>query len=177
MARAPRSVGRNVLRKEGADKVTGAARYIDDLTFPGLLYGRTIRSTIPAGRIVDVRPDLKTSGFTVVSYTDIPGRNVVALIDDDQPALAEREVRHVAEPIVLLAHQDRDALRAADVQVDYAETAPHYDPETSPTTFKSIAIAKGDLSAGFAAADVVVEGEYRTGHQEQLYIETNGVIA
>ena len=51
MARAPRSVGRNVLRKEGADKVTGAARYVDDLTFPGLLHGRTIRSTIPAGRI------------------------------------------------------------------------------------------------------------------------------
>src|SRR5690349_19348408 len=98
MARAPRSVGRNVLRKEGADKTTGAARYIDDLTFPGLLYGRTIRSTIPAGRIVRVELDLKTSGFTSVDAGDIPGRNVVALIDDDQPALAEREVRHVAEP-------------------------------------------------------------------------------
>src|SRR5919112_6111480 len=98
MPRAARSVGRNVLRKEGVDKVTGAARYIDDLTFPGMLYGRTIRSTIPSGRIVDVRPSFPTSGFTFVDYRDIPGRNVVALIDDDQPALAEREIRHVAEP-------------------------------------------------------------------------------
>jgi len=177
MARAPRSVGRNVLRKEGADKTTGAARYIDDLTFPGLLYGRTIRSTIPAGRIVGVELDLKTSGFTSVDAGDIPGRNVVALIDDDQPALAAREVRHVAEPILLLAHADRDALLAADVRIDYRPTTPNYDPEASVTTFKQIAIVKGDVAAGMARADVVVEGEYRCGHQEQLYIETNGVIA
>jgi len=177
MPRVAASVGRNVPRMEGVDKVTGRARYIDDHTFSGLLYGRTIRSTIPCGRIVDIRPRLPAPGFTLVGYRDIPGRNVVALIDDDQPALAEREVRHYAEPILLLAHEDRDALRAADVQIEYSETTPVYDPETSPATFKTITIAKGDLSTGFAAADVVVEGEYRTGHQEQLYIETNGVIA
>jgi CO/xanthine dehydrogenase Mo-binding subunit len=177
MPRTARSVGRNVLRKEGADKVSGAARYIDDYTFPGLLYGRTIRSTIPAGRIVDIRPDLKAPGFTVVVAADIPGRNVVALIDDDQPALAAGDVHHVAEPIVLLAHADRDVLRAAEVHIEYAPAAANYDPASSTTTFKTIAIDKGDLASGFAAADVVVEGEYRTGHQEQLYIETNGVIA
>src|SRR3954465_13439781 len=177
MPRGVRSVGRNVPRMGGVDKVTGRARYIDDHTFPGLLYGRTIRSTIPCGRIVNVRPQLPAPGFTLVGHTDIPGRNVVALIDDDQPALAEREIRHFAEPILLLAHEDREVLRAADVQIEYSETAPVYDPETSPITFKTIAVAKGDLSAGFAAAHMVVEGEYRTGHQEQLYIETNGVIA
>ena len=177
MARAPRSVGRNVLRKEGADKVTGTARYIDDLTFPGLLHGRTIRSTIPAGRIAGVELDLKAPGFTVVDSTDIPGRNVVALIDDDQPALAERDIRHVAEPILLLAHADRDALLAADVRIAYAEAPPTYDPEASATTFKNIAIVKGDVESAMAGADIVVEGEYRCGHQEQLYIETNGVIA
>jgi CO/xanthine dehydrogenase Mo-binding subunit len=177
MPRVARSVGRNVPRMEGVDKVTGRARYIDDHTFPGLLYGRTIRSTIPCGRIVNVRPQLPAPGFTLVGHTDIPGRNVVALIDDDQPALAEREIRHFAEPILLLAHEDREVLRAADVQIEYSETTPVYDPETSPITFKTITIAKGDLSAGFAAADTVIEGEYRTGHQEQLYIETNGVTA
>ena len=177
MARAARSVGRNVLRKEGVEKVTGAARYIDDLTFPNLLYGRTIRSTIPSGRIVDIRLDLKAAGFTVVDYRDVPGKNVVALIDDDQPSLADRDIRHVAEPILLIAHADRDALLAADVHVDYVETPPNYDPESSPTIFKNIAIVKGDVAKAMPAAAVVVEGEYRCGHQEQLYIETNGVIA
>src|SRR5438093_312034 len=177
MPRAAKAVGRNVLRKEGVEKVTGAARYIDDLAFPGMLYGRTIRSTSPAGDIVDVRPDFSTPGYTIVSHRDIPGRNIVALIDDDQPCLAERTIRHFAEPIVLIAHHDRDALHASEVRVDYREPTPNYDPEESATTFKTVTIAKGDLRQGFAAADVVVEGEYRAGHQEQLYIETNGVIA
>ena len=98
--RKMRSVGRNVLRKEGVAKVTGAARYIDDLTFPGLLYGRTIRSTIPAGEIAGIRLNFDTAGFTIVDYRDVPGRNIVALIEDDQPCLVEREIapRRRADP-------------------------------------------------------------------------------
>jgi CO/xanthine dehydrogenase Mo-binding subunit len=172
-----RAVGRNVRRKEGVAKVTGAARYIDDLTFPGLLHGRTIRSTIPAGEITGIRFVFDTAGFTVVDHRDIPGRNIVALIDDDQPCLAGRAIRHVAEPILLLAHEDRERLFAADVKIDYQTTTPNYDPEASTTTFKTITIEKGRLDEGFAAADVIVEGEYRSGHQEQLYIEPNGVVA
>jgi CO/xanthine dehydrogenase Mo-binding subunit len=177
MVRATRSVGRNVLRKEGGEKVTGAARYIDDLSFPDLLHARTIRSTIPAGEIAAIRFDVDTSGFTIVDYRDIPGRNIVALIDDDQPCLAERAIRHVAEPILLLAHEDRETLLAAAVEIDYRQTTPVYDAESSPTLFKKISIEKGDVDEGFASADVIVEGEYRLGHQEQLYIEPNGVIA
>src|SRR5882672_9126516 len=171
MARATRAVGRNVLRKEGVEKVTGAARYIDDLTFPDLLHARTIRSTIPAGEIAGIRFNFDTAGFTIVDHRDIPGRNIVALIDDDQPCLAERTIRHVAEPILILAHEDRDRLLAADVHIDYKAATPNYDPAVSTLSFKSISIDKGDLAAGFADAATVVEGEYRVGAQEQLYIE------
>jgi CO/xanthine dehydrogenase Mo-binding subunit len=177
MPRATHAVGRNVLRKEGASKVNGAARYIDDLTFPDLLHARTIRSTIPAGRISAIRFNFDTTGFIVVDYRDIPGRNAVALIDDDQPCLAERTIRHVAEPILLLAHADSEKLFAADVQIEYEASPPVYDPAASPIVFKTIAIEKGNVADGLALADVVVEGEYRMGHQEQLYIEPNGVIA
>src|ERR1700704_1522361 len=123
-----RAVGRNVLRKEGGEKVSGAAKYIDDLSFPDLLHARTIRSTIPAGEIAGISLDFDTSGFTIVDHRDIPGRNVVALIDDDQPCLAARTIRHVAEPVLILAHADRDVLRDADVRVDYTAAAPNYDP-------------------------------------------------
>jgi len=177
MARASRAVGRNVLRKDGASKVTGAAKYIDDLSFTNLLHARTIRSTIPAGDITTIRLAFDTAGFTIVDFRDIPGRNVVALIDDDQPCLAEHAIRHFAEPILLLAHEDRDTLLAADVQIDYRQTTPVYDVAVSPTVFKQIAIEKGRVEDGFALADVIVEGEYRMGHQEQLYIEPNGVVA
>src|SRR3954469_18027441 len=172
-----RAVGTSVLRKEGAAKVSGRARYLDDLLFPDLLIARTVRSAIPAGEIADIRLNFDRDGFVVVDHRDIPGRNVVALIDDDQPCLAERAVHHVAEPILLLAHRDRDRLMAATVDIDYRPATPNYDAERSEVVFKRIAIDKGDIAAGMAGADTVVEGEYRTGHQEQLYIEPNGVVA
>jgi CO/xanthine dehydrogenase Mo-binding subunit len=173
-----RAVGSNVRRKDGDAKVTGAAQYIDDLSFPGMIYGATIRSTIPRGQItrrnVSLSPD-----FIVADHRDIPGPNYVALIDPDQPCLAVGEVRHVAEPILLVAHQDKRELIDIHqrVSIEYQQATPNYDVEASDVCFKKIAIDKGLIDRGFQIADFVIEGEYRTGHQEQLYIETNGVIA
>ena len=173
------AVGTSVARKDGIGKATGATKYADDLSFPGMLHGRTIRSTIPRGRITQITLDFDTTGFTIVDYHDIPagGRNVVALLEDDQPFLVEREVRHFAEPIMLLAHEDREKLLGANVVIEYDAEVPDLDPEHSGVIFKSLAIDKGNPDAGFAAADLIVEGTYRTGHQEHVYIETNGVIA
>ncbi|HEY0150391.1 MAG TPA: xanthine dehydrogenase family protein molybdopterin-binding subunit [Longimicrobium sp.] len=160
-------------------KTTGAARYVDDLSFPGMIYGRTIRSTIAKGRVRSISLDFDPAGFTVVDYRDIPGPrcNFVALIEDDQPFLVAEEINHFAEPILLLAHEDRERLMAAEVRIEYDTDEPVLDPEQSPTVFKTIRIRKGDVDAAMAAADRVVEGTYRTGHQEHVYIETNGVIA
>ena len=173
-----RAVGHNVRRKDSRAKVTGASRYIDDLRLPGMLFGATVRSTIPHGRIT-ARQVPRRRGLIAADFRDIPGRNVVALITADQPCLAEAEVRHVAEPVLLLAHADREELAAAAaaVTLDYEPLPPQFDPVASTLSFKDIAIDKGDLDEGLRAAAVVVEGEYRTAHQEQLYIETNGVIA
>ena len=173
------AVGRSVSRKDGMAKTTGTARYVDDLSFPGMLYGRTIRSTIPRGRVRSVELDFDREGFTIVDYRDIPGPrcNFVALIEDDQPFLVAEEINHYAEPILLLAHADRERLMAAEVRVEYDAEEPVLDPERSPTTFKTIRINKGDVEAAMSTADRVIEGTYRTGHQEHVYIETNGVIA
>lgn len=169
------SIGKPVARKEGWAKVTGTARYVDDLRFPGMLHARTVRTTIACGEVTGVRVD--APGCVVADHRDIPGRNVIAMIESDQPCLVEREVRHAAEPVVLLAHPDREALARATVQIDYRPREPLLDPRLSPSTFKEITIEKGRLAQGLAQADLVVEGEYATGAQEQLYLETNGVIA
>jgi CO/xanthine dehydrogenase Mo-binding subunit len=171
------AVGRNVSRKDGIGKATGAAKYADDVVLPGMLHGRTIRSTIPRGRIRSISLDFDTAGLTIVDYRDIPGRNVVDLIEQDQPFLAERDIRHVAEPVLVLAHEDPERLHAARVEIEYDELAPVFDPETSDGILKAIEIDKGDVDAAMARADVIVEGTYRTGHQEHVYIEPNGVIA
>src|SRR5277367_3344459 len=109
------SVGSPVPRKEGRDKVTGRAIYVDDYALPGMLHGVTVRSPCPRGRILGIHfaPEIPWSEFTVVTAKDIPGHNVVALIVDDQPYLAEHSFEHAEEPVVLLAHPDKYLLEDA----------------------------------------------------------------
>ena len=173
-----RAVGTNVLRKEGIAKKTGRAQIHSTTPFPRLLHARTIRSTIPAGEIsASVR--FRPPGFTIVDHRDIPGRNVVALIDDDQPCLAERDgpPRRGADPAAR-ARGPRARCWRADVQIDYrAGDADLRSRAVDACRSRRSRIDKGDVERGLAEADAVVEGEYRTAHQEQLYIEPNGVIA
>jgi CO/xanthine dehydrogenase Mo-binding subunit len=174
-----KAVGHNVPRAEGREKVTGQARYVDDLVLPGMIWGRTVRSTLPRGRILSVELDknFDWSGFTVVDHRDIPGKNLVAMITEDQPYLAVDQIRHQAEPVVLLAHADRERLdeAVAHVKIDCAPEPAILDLDHATDVFKEIKIDRGTLD--WKDAEVIVEGSYRTGHQEQLYIEPNGVIA
>jgi xanthine dehydrogenase molybdopterin-binding subunit B len=110
-----------------------------------MLHGATVRSTISRGEILSIRHDFGRDGFTVVDFRDIPGRNVVALIEDDQPCLAEREVRHAAEPILLLAHEEKEMLASPKVEIEYRAAEPVYDPAVSQKIFKEILIEKGRL--------------------------------
>ena len=136
------SVGTSVSRKDGLGKATGRTKYADDIVLPGMLYGRTVRSTIARGTVRDIRLKFDTAGFTIVDYRDIPSRNVVALIEDDQPFLVERTVNHVAEPILLLAHENRETLLAAPVDITYDVAEPNYDPSLSTHSFKDVDIVK-----------------------------------
>ncbi len=186
------AVGTSPPRKEGPEKVTGAARYIEDLHFEGLLHGATIRSTTPHARLLGVRfdPAFDWSGFTIVTAADIPGENVVTLIEGDQPYLARDVIKHPDEAVALIACADIHRLRAAvhHVTVEVEPLPPVLDLDTSAAAatrlfgddncFKRISIDKGDVDAAFARDDVVIiEGVYATGAQEQLYIETQGVVA
>ena len=171
------------LRREGPAKLTGEAKYADDLVFPGAWFGATIRSTDAHARFdgFDLDPAFDWSRIAVVDASDIPGDNIVSLISDDQPVLVPvgGEIQHHAEPLILLAAADRETLRRARRAIAIRTTpiAPVFDPLASDHVFAHYEIATGDLDAGFAAADLVLEGEYRVGHQEQLYIENNAMIA
>src|SRR5215831_4201291 len=116
-------VGVSVPRKEGQDKVTGRAQYIDDMSLPDMLYGATVRSSIPRGRIRKIAfgPGIAWEEFVIVTARDIPGKNCVALILDDQPCLADGIVNHPEEPILLFAHPDRHFLpkAVASVTIEY----------------------------------------------------------
>ena len=173
--------GRGPLRREGPAKLTGTALYTDDLVFPGAWYGATIRSTEARARLlrIELDPAFDWSKVVVVTAGDIPGPNIVNSIQDDQPILAADEIRHHAEPLALVAAPDRALLRQAvgHVIVRTEPLAPVLDPLVSDRVFAHYEIETGDLAAGFAEATLVVEGEYRVGHQEQLYIENKAMIA
>jgi CO/xanthine dehydrogenase Mo-binding subunit len=168
-------------RREGPGKLTGEALYADDLVFPGAWYGHTIRSLEPHARLlgIDLDPSFDWSRVVFLTAKDIPGTNVVSLISDDQPVLVEDEIRHHAEPVALLAAPDRETLRAAKhrVRLRTEPLPPVFDPLLSEQEFAHFALDKGHIEAGFAQAELVVEGEYRVGHQEQLYIENQAMIA
>jgi CO/xanthine dehydrogenase Mo-binding subunit len=187
-----RIVGKPVFRKEGVAKVCGAARYIDDFSMPEMIFGATVRSAVPRGRIVNIEfgPGIPWDEFTVVTAKDIPGKNYIALINQDWPCLADGFVNHPQEPILLLAHPDRHLLplAVAALRIEYEELPSVHSIEESESQqtivwgedniFKSYVMEKGDVDEAFAQPDIViVEGEYSTGAQEHLYIENNGAIA
>lgn len=187
-------VGQSPARKEGASKVAGRAQYVDDIALPGMWYGATVRSAIARGRITSISfdPVIPWHEFTIVTSADIPGENTIIHLTRDQPCLASTHVNHVAEPILLLAHPDRAALPAAvaAVHITYEELPPIFTIEDSESgkeiiwgednTFKTYLLEKNQQPIPdeiWKTADFIIEGEYRTGAQEQLYIENNGVIA
>ncbi len=185
------SIGRSVLRKEGPQKVTGQARYIDDLPFPGALHGTTVRSQVARGKIkgIHFEGNIPWNEFTVVTAKDVPGQNVVALILQDQPYLADGVINHPEEPVVLLAHPDKYLLEEARkcVRIEVEELPACFTIEDAlaaktviwgkDNIFKSYEVKKGDIASVWSKADHIIEGEYFTGAQEQLYIENNGMVA
>ncbi|HXF94466.1 MAG TPA: xanthine dehydrogenase family protein molybdopterin-binding subunit [Gemmatimonadales bacterium] len=178
-------------RREGLAKLTGRERYVDDLALDGCLWGATVRSPAPRGRITAIRfgPDVDWSQFVIVDHRDLPGPNEVLLIERDQPVLAAGYVRHVHEPVLLLAHPSREVVRRAvrAVEVVVAPDPAVLDFRTPPraeqiqygpdNVMKRLRIEKGDVERALARAPVVVEGVYQTGAQEHVYLETQGMAA
>jgi CO/xanthine dehydrogenase Mo-binding subunit len=184
-------IGKDVPRKEGREKITGQARYVDDITFPDILHGATVRSSVARGIIREIQfnKTIPWGEFTIVTAKDIPGENCVALIVDDQPFLAAARVNHPEEPIVLLAHPDKylleEARRAVTVRIDPLPTVFTLEDSLAKkqiiwgedNIFKSYTVEKGGVDEALSQAPLVIESEYHTGAQEQLYIEPNGMIA
>lgn len=187
----PRVFGTSPVRVDGWEKVSGQARFIADLEFPGAWIGGTVRSPVPRGRLRGIGrdPAFDWSRVTVVTAADLPGPNMVAMIREDHPVLAAEEVRFVAEAVALVAAPDPETLNGAlaAITLDIEELPSLLTIEDSlrgeiiiwgtDNILAEYRITRGDPATTLRDADLVVEGEYRTGYQEHLYIETNGMVA
>jgi CO/xanthine dehydrogenase Mo-binding subunit len=189
--KGPRIFGTSPVRIDGWEKVSGEALFIADLGFPGAWIGGTVRSPVPRGRLHGIRrdPGFDWSRVTVVTAADLPGPNTVAMIREDHPVLAAEEVRFVAEAVALVAAPDHETLRGAiaAISLDIEELPAVLTMEDAldgriviggtDNILAEYRVSRGDIAAALRDADLVVEGEYRTGYQEHLYIETNGLVA
>lgn len=192
ISKPKRLVGTGMFRVDADGKVRGETQYLNDSKIKGLLHGVVVRSPVAHGILEAVTPDPACSwkGITVATAADIPGENVVHMHDRTMPLLAEigGRIRYRGEPLAVVAAKTLElATEAArHIQIDIAKRRPLLTLEEAVTIFKKSPkkldtmkeqdIVKGSIQKGFAAADHILEAEYWAGHQEQLYLENQGLI-
>jgi len=175
-------VGTSAVRPDGIPKVTGEFDYSSDLEADGMLWGHTVRSPHPHARVrsIDVAAALAIPGVAAaLTIDDVTGERRFGLDDHDQPVLADGEVRFWGEAVAVVAADDRETARlaAAAVVVEYEVLDPLVDPETAEDlgeTFRVVDITRGDQGVH---GEVVVEGYYEVGMQDQAQLGTESGLA
>lgn len=184
------SIKRSELRVDAKEKLNGEAKYVRDEKIPNMIYGTTVRSSISNGIIKDIKfsENFNWEGITTITAKDVQF-NKVSFLELDMPFLAEKFVRYIGEPIVLLASSDKEKLTEAkqNIYIEYEELPAIIDLMESENSsiklykenniFKEIKIGKGDLDSAIAEAKHIISIETETGFQEHLYLEPQGVVA
>ena len=180
-------VGEALPRADAVAKVTGAAIYTDDISFPNMLFGATLRAMIPHALIkkIDTGQAKALPGVrAVLTHADVPGAKNHGLVIEDWPVLCYDKVRYVGDAVAIVAAETLEIAQAALklIEVEY-EPLPVVDtPEFAHQTdapqvhasgnlLKHIKVAKGDVERGFAEADVVIERTYHTACTEHAFLE------
>jgi xanthine dehydrogenase D subunit len=183
-------IGSSPARADGVPKVRGEFEYASDMRRDGMLWGATLRSPHPRARIaaLDTAPALALPGVhAVLTHEDVPGRRTYGLEHADQPVLAWSDIRYQGEPVAIVAADHPEtARRAADaIAVDYEVLEPLTDPERAMAAgapplheggnlLRTVVIEHGDADA---QADVVVEGAYEVGMQDQAFLGPESGLA
>jgi xanthine dehydrogenase D subunit len=187
--RAP-GVGESVLRPDAPAKTQGKFAFSSDLWMDGMLWGKTLRSPFPHARIthLDTSPALLVPGVhAVITNDDLWGSRTYGLEHHDQPVFANEVALFHGEPIAAVAadHPEIAARAVAAIKVEYDVLEPLSDPEVAlrPETraihpdgnvFRHIRLRHGDPSA---VGDVVVEGSYEVGTQDQAFLGPESGLA
>ncbi|HEU5434559.1 MAG TPA: xanthine dehydrogenase family protein molybdopterin-binding subunit, partial [Thermomicrobiales bacterium] len=187
-------VGAPLPRHDALGKVTGATRYPGDLLRPDMLRLKVVFAGRPHARIVRVDPSAALAHPGVVAVftaADVP-YNAYGLIDHDQPALCGDEVRFTGDKVALVCAESEAAAEAGAklVQVEYEDLPAVFDVKAAlapgaplvhagrgTNQLLRLPIRKGDVAAGFAAADVVLEETFTTSWQEHAFLQPEAGIA
>ncbi|WP_319560740.1 xanthine dehydrogenase family protein molybdopterin-binding subunit [Marispirochaeta sp.] len=183
-------ISKPIPRIDGRMKAEGRARYIADYPHGDMLTARFFRAPFSRGVIRSLRLPELPEGYYAVDYRDVTGANHIALIKNDWPAFAEKEIRYKGQIILILAGPDPAVVDEllGKIEVDYEARTPAVSLDQGlaciggpiygrDNLYADLRIKKGDPDAAFSDAERIVEGEYSTGFQEQLYMEPQGLTA
>ena len=179
MVHTTHPISDSVVKLDHSAKISGRARYLDDLPMDGVLTGRMLRSDRARARILAVHLPPLPEGYCVVDRRDVPGDNNVNIVKDDCPVFARDTVEFIGEAILMVAGPDPKEVERllGEIRVEYEDLPPVLDPAESDTVFFEYHYAKGDTEAAFREADHVFTETFRTGYQEQAYLETQSMQA
>ncbi|MCL4459234.1 MAG: molybdopterin-dependent oxidoreductase [Chloroflexi bacterium] len=186
-------IGQRVARVDALDKVTGKAQYPDDLKMESMLHGRVLRSRYPHARILSInteRAKRYPGVVAVLTADDIPGVNKEGHAVMDKPILAKNKVRYMGDAVAVVAAETAEiAEEALDlIDVEYEEMPAVFDPveamkpdapkvHDKGNILKSGRIRQGDVAAGFAAADLIVEETYYIPKIDHAYLQIDASLA
>ncbi len=186
-------IGRPVPRKDARSKVLGEARYADDLSLPGTIYGKVLRSSLPHARIRSIdtsRARIYPGVVAVLTAQDVPGANSIGPSVKDQPVLCADVVRYAGDAVALVAAETEHAAEEAldQIEVDYEALPPVLDPlkamePGAPLVHPKgnigahLKVRRGDTGKAFREAAVVVERRFFTQRVEHAYMEPEAAFA
>ncbi|QGQ46036.1 xanthine dehydrogenase subunit D [Metabacillus sediminilitoris] len=181
------------VRPDGLAKVTGTLKYLTDLIFPNMLYGKVLRSSYPHAKILSISTGNaeKLEGVkAVVTHNDVPGMNRFGLIFPDQPVLCDDVARYVGDAIAAVAAESEEIAELAIklIEVEYEPLEVIDDPEKALLQSAVKLHPGGNIlhRAGYKSSEevmnvikecpYVVEETYETPRQMHAYMETEGGV-
>ena len=169
----------SVPKVDHSAKARGAAEYVCDYSTEGMLFGRIVRSSQARANVISVKLPEMPGGCRYIDHTDIPGLNQVHMVMDDTPVFAKQTVEYIGDPIGMITGPDERVLNKllSEIVIEYETLTPEFDVHKSPVVFFDYGYVKGSVDGAFAEADKIYEESFETGRQEQMYLETNGMIA
>ena len=188
-------VGKNLARTDAYEKVTGRAQYAADITFPNMLLSGQKRVPVAHGKILAIHPEEaeKMEGIeAIITYKDIPGKNITGVVKKDQPIFAFDKIHCPAEIVAMVVGSNKKSIEKAltKIEIEYEEEpilsdyrraldpdAPLIHPESGSNLVVHYPLRKGNVDKGFKDSEIVIERTYTTPAIEHAYIEPECVVA
>ncbi len=186
-------IGKEIPRVDGLEKATGKIKYMSDLEFPNMLYGKILRAKFPHAKILHIdtsKAEALDGVFAVVTHKDVPGVNGFGIVIPDMPVLCEDKVRYIGDAVAAVAAVSEEIAEKAVslIDVQYEPLPIVDDPEEAmkadaPKVHKEgnihlhTEITRGNVDEALKEADLIIEETFTTGRQDHMPLETEGGVA